>query len=95
MIHAGNPLTEIAEHLGNSVAVLSRTYAHVIKDMRGEPTTSVPAAIMSARASSQSREGSRSQRACRAPARRSACTSPCGGEYRGEENCGAVMRNNG
>jgi integrase len=55
MIHAGNPLTEIAEHLGNSVAVLSRTYAHVIKDMRGEPTTSVPAAIMSARASSQSR----------------------------------------
>jgi hypothetical protein len=34
--------------------VLSQTYAHVIKDMRGDPTTSVPAAIMSARASSRS-----------------------------------------
>jgi integrase len=54
MIHAGKPLTEIAEHLGNSVAVLSQTYAHVIKDMRGQPTTSVPDAIMSARNSRQS-----------------------------------------
>jgi integrase len=49
MIHAGLPLTEIAEHLGNSVAVLSKTYAHLIRDMRGAPTTSVPDAIMSAR----------------------------------------------
>ena len=49
MIHAGLPLTEIAEHLGNSVAVLSKTYPHVIRDMRGERTTSVPDAIMSAR----------------------------------------------
>jgi integrase len=55
MIHAGKPLTEIAEHLGNSVAVLSTTYAHVIKDMRGQPTTSVPDAIMSARTSRRSR----------------------------------------
>ena len=49
MIHAGLPLTEIAEHLGNSVAVLSKTYAHLIRDMRGQPTTSVTDAIMSAR----------------------------------------------
>jgi hypothetical protein len=54
-MHAGKRLTEIAEHLGNSVAVLSTTYAHVIKDMRGQPTTSVPAAIMSARTSRRSR----------------------------------------
>jgi hypothetical protein len=58
MIHAGKPLTEIAEHLGNSVAVLSTTYAHVIKDMRGQPTTSVPDAIMSARTSRRSRSAS-------------------------------------
>jgi hypothetical protein len=49
MIHAGEPLTEIAEHMGNSVAVLSRDYAHVIADMRGQPPTSVTDAIMSAR----------------------------------------------
>jgi integrase len=50
LIQAGAPLTEIAQHMGNSVAVLSQTYAHVIADMRGQPRTSVPAAIMSARA---------------------------------------------
>ena len=55
MIHAGRPLTEIAEHLGNSVAVLSQTYAHVIKDMRDQPTTSVGDAIISARAQRASR----------------------------------------
>jgi len=55
MIHAGTPLTEIAEHLGNSVGVLSQTYAHVIKDMRGQPATSVADAIMSARATRRSR----------------------------------------
>ena len=54
MIYAGKPLTEIAEHLGNSAAVLSQTYSHVIKDMREEPTTSVPDAIMSARVASRS-----------------------------------------
>jgi integrase len=50
LIQAGAPLTEIAQHMGNSVAVLAQTYAHVIADRRGQPTTSVPAAIMSARA---------------------------------------------
>jgi hypothetical protein len=55
MIHAGRPLTEIAEHLGNSVAVLSQTYAHVIKDMRDQPTTSVADAIISARVQRASR----------------------------------------
>ena len=49
MIHAGLPLTEVADHLGNSVAVLSQTYAHLIRDMRGERATSVTDAIMSAR----------------------------------------------
>lgn len=49
MIHAGCPLTEIAEHLGNSVAVLSERYAHLISDMRGQRPTSVTHAIMSAR----------------------------------------------
>jgi integrase len=49
MIHAGKPLTEIAEHMGNSVAVLSRDYAHLIADMRGQPPTSVTDVIMSAR----------------------------------------------
>jgi integrase len=55
MIHAGRPLTEIAEHLGNSVAVLSQTHAHVIKDMRDQPRTSVGDAIMSARGQFASR----------------------------------------
>ena len=49
MIHAGKPLTEIAEHLGNSVATISEHYAHLIADMRGQTPTSVPDAIMSAR----------------------------------------------
>ena len=49
MIHAGIPLTEIAAHMGHSIAVLSRDYAHLIADMRGQPPTSVPDAIMSAR----------------------------------------------
>jgi integrase len=55
MIHAGKPLTEIAEHLGNSVAVLSQTYAHVIKDMRDQPATSVGDVIMSARVERKTR----------------------------------------
>jgi integrase len=55
LINAGTPLTEVAEHLGNSVGVLSQTYAHVIKDMRGQSATSVPDAIMSARATRRSR----------------------------------------
>jgi integrase len=49
MIHAGTPLIEIAEHLGNSVAVLSRDYAHLIADMRGQRPSSVEDAIVSAR----------------------------------------------
>jgi hypothetical protein len=49
MIHAGLPLTEIADHMGHSVAVLSRDYAHLIADMRGQGATSVTDAIMSAR----------------------------------------------
>jgi integrase len=49
MIHAGKPLTEISEHLGNSVAVLSETYAHLIADMRGQPPKPVADAIMTAR----------------------------------------------
>ncbi|WP_170179083.1 tyrosine-type recombinase/integrase [Solirubrobacter pauli] len=53
MIHAGKPLTEIAEHLGNSVAVLSQTYSHVIKDMRDEPSAPVSETIVSARAASR------------------------------------------
>lgn len=50
MIHAGKPLIEISEHLGNSIAVLSQAYAHVIADMRGQRPTSLTDAIMSARA---------------------------------------------
>jgi integrase len=42
-------LAEIAEQLGNSVATLSDVYAHVIADMRGQPTTSADDAIMQAR----------------------------------------------
>jgi integrase len=50
MIHAGIPLTEIADHIGHSIAVLSRDYAHLIADMRGQPSVPVPDAVMAGRA---------------------------------------------
>jgi hypothetical protein len=42
---------EIAEQRGNSVATLSDVYAHVIADVKGQPTTSAADAIIHARMS--------------------------------------------
>jgi integrase len=42
-------LTEIAEQLGNSVATLSKDYAHVIADMKGQPRVPADVAIEQAR----------------------------------------------
>jgi hypothetical protein len=49
LLHAGWPLTEVAEHLGHSVAVLSDTYAHVIAELRGQRPVPVETAIERAR----------------------------------------------
>jgi integrase len=49
LLHAGWPLTEVAEHLGHSVAVLSDTYAHVIAELRGTRPVPVETAIDRAR----------------------------------------------
>jgi integrase len=50
LIHAGWPLTEVADHLGHTVATLSQDYAHVIKDMKGRRPVPVEEAIAVARA---------------------------------------------
>lgn len=49
MLHAHRPLTEIAEHLGHSVATLSDYYAHVIADLRGTDPIPVEEQIAAAR----------------------------------------------
>jgi hypothetical protein len=40
---------EVAAQLGHSTDTLLRTYAHVIADLRGEPTVSAELAIRAAR----------------------------------------------
>lgn len=50
LIRAGWPLTDIAEFMGHTVQTLSNDYAHVIKEMRGQPTVEPAEAILAARA---------------------------------------------
>lgn len=50
LIHAGWPLTRVADHLGHTVATLSNDYAHVIADMQDQPTVPVEDSILTARA---------------------------------------------
>lgn len=50
MLHAGRPLTEIAEHLGHSVSTLSEYYSHLIADLRDVDATPVEQQILNARA---------------------------------------------
>jgi integrase len=57
LIRAGWPLADVAEHMGHSVATLARDYAHVIADMRGQPTMPVNDAILAARAARERRAG--------------------------------------
>jgi integrase len=57
LIRAGWPLADVAEHMGHSVATLARDYAHVIADMRGQPTMPVNDAIVAARAARERRAG--------------------------------------
>lgn len=49
LLHAGWPLTRIADHMGHSVATLSEYYAHVIADLRDVDATPVEQQIQSAR----------------------------------------------
>lgn len=49
MLRAGIPSVEVAAHMGHSVGVLHRTYAHVIEDLKGQPSQPVAAVIASAR----------------------------------------------
>lgn len=49
LLHAGWPLTEVADHLGHSVDTLARDYAHVIAELKGKRPVSVDVAIARAR----------------------------------------------
>lgn len=49
LLHAQRPLTEIADHLGHTVATLSRYYAHMIADLRGQAAIPVDHQIRKAR----------------------------------------------
>ncbi len=49
MIAAGRPIAEVADHLGHGVDVCSRTYAHAIEAMKGEPVRTVDELIREAR----------------------------------------------
>jgi integrase len=49
LLHANRPLTEIAEHMGHSVATLSRYYRHLIADRRGQDPVDVEHQIAAAR----------------------------------------------
>ena len=49
MLRAGIPPVEVAAHMGHGLDVLQRTYAHVIKDMRGKPPRPVAVEITAAR----------------------------------------------
>lgn len=57
MLHAGKPLTEIAEHLGHSVSTLSEYYAHLIADLRDVEPVGVEQQIINARAKRQEETG--------------------------------------
>lgn len=50
LIHAGWPLTKVAEHLGHTVATLSDDYAHTIADMQDQAPVAVEDSILTARA---------------------------------------------
>ncbi len=50
MLRTGAPLTEIADHMGHTVATLSSTYSHVIEDLRGAEPVPVDEQIARARA---------------------------------------------
>lgn len=54
LLHAGRPLTEISEHMGHSVATLSRYYRHLIADLRGQDPIPVEEQIAAARRRSTS-----------------------------------------
>jgi len=49
MIRANIPLTEVAEHMGHGLDVLSGTYAHDISSMRRQPARPIEEMITSAR----------------------------------------------
>jgi integrase len=49
LLYARWSLPKVAAHLGHSIAVLSETYAHVIADLRDEPSVPVEQAIQRAR----------------------------------------------
>jgi integrase len=49
LIRAGWPLTEVADFMGHTVQTLSQDYAHVIKEMKGQPAVEPAEAIQAAR----------------------------------------------
>lgn len=49
MLRAGEPTTDVAEHLGHSLETLLSTYAHAIKEMKGQPAVPMDKAIRAAR----------------------------------------------
>lgn len=49
LLRSGIPSVEVAAHMGHGLDVLHRTYAHVIEDMKGDPSQPIAAVIVSAR----------------------------------------------
>lgn len=49
LLHEGQNVVEVAEELGHSAAMTTRVYAHVMKELKGQPKVSAEDAIRAAR----------------------------------------------